>query len=171
MDILASFGNGLLVVLQPNNLMYCFIGVFLGTFIGVLPGIGSMAAIAMILPILSGDSRSVAESVIVTRSSWTQELLNQLTAKSIDPKSISDSTVRRMLFHQDAKIQSKVTKVFGDVTGATDSKMRETIAVYLKPLTAARSFWMKSLNYQFKHKFDCYVYLRPANLFVLALQK
>ncbi len=51
MDILASFGNGLLVVLQPHNLMYCFIGVFLGTFIGVLPGIGSMAAIAMILPI------------------------------------------------------------------------------------------------------------------------
>ncbi len=51
MDILTSFGNGLLVVLEPHNLMYCFIGVFLGTFIGVLPGIGSMAAIAMILPI------------------------------------------------------------------------------------------------------------------------
>ncbi len=51
MDILASFGQGLLVVLEPQNLMYCFIGVFLGTFIGVLPGIGSMAAIAMILPI------------------------------------------------------------------------------------------------------------------------
>jgi TctA family transporter len=31
--------------------MYCFIGVFVGTFIGVLPGIGSMAAIAMILPL------------------------------------------------------------------------------------------------------------------------
>ena len=51
MDILTSFGQGLLVVLEPQNLMYCFIGVFLGTFIGVLPGIGSMAAIAMILPI------------------------------------------------------------------------------------------------------------------------
>lgn len=51
MDILTSFGNGLLVVLEPHNLMYCFFGVFLGTFIGVLPGIGSMAAIAMILPI------------------------------------------------------------------------------------------------------------------------
>ena len=46
-----SFGQGLLVVLEPQNLMYCFIGVFLGTFIGVLPGIGSIAAIAMILPI------------------------------------------------------------------------------------------------------------------------
>ncbi|HMR60184.1 MAG TPA: tripartite tricarboxylate transporter permease [Amaricoccus sp.] len=51
MDILTSFGHGLLVVLEPANLMYCFIGVFLGTFIGVLPGIGSMAAIAMILPL------------------------------------------------------------------------------------------------------------------------
>ena len=51
MDILTSFGQGLLVVLEPQNLMYCFIGVFLGTFIGVLPGIGSMAAIAMILPV------------------------------------------------------------------------------------------------------------------------
>lgn len=51
MEILASFGQGLLLVLEPQNLMYCFIGVFLGTFIGVLPGIGSLAAIAMILPI------------------------------------------------------------------------------------------------------------------------
>lgn len=51
MDILASFYQGLLVVLEPHNLMYCFIGVFLGTFIGVLPGIGSMAAISMLLPL------------------------------------------------------------------------------------------------------------------------
>lgn len=51
MEILAGFGNGLLVALQPENLLYCFVGVFLGTFIGVLPGIGSMAAIAMILPL------------------------------------------------------------------------------------------------------------------------
>lgn len=51
MDILASFYSGLLVVLEPHNLMYCFIGVFVGTFIGVLPGIGSIAAISMILPL------------------------------------------------------------------------------------------------------------------------
>lgn len=51
MDIIASFGAGLLVALQPENVLYCFIGVFLGTFIGVLPGIGSMAAISMILPL------------------------------------------------------------------------------------------------------------------------
>ncbi|MEM8838508.1 MAG: tripartite tricarboxylate transporter permease [Pseudomonadota bacterium] len=51
MDIVLSFYQGLLVVLEPQNLIYCFIGVLLGTFIGVLPGIGSMAAISMILPL------------------------------------------------------------------------------------------------------------------------
>jgi len=51
MDIIANFYQGLLTVMQPENLIYCFLGVFLGTFIGVLPGIGSMAAISMILPL------------------------------------------------------------------------------------------------------------------------
>ena len=32
------------------NLWYCFVGVFIGTLIGVLPGIGSVATIAMLLP-------------------------------------------------------------------------------------------------------------------------
>ena len=34
-----------------SNLLYCFIGVTLGTLIGVLPGIGPVATIAMLLPI------------------------------------------------------------------------------------------------------------------------
>lgn len=51
MDILGSFAGGLATAFQPENLLYCFVGVFLGTFIGVLPGIGSLAAISMILPL------------------------------------------------------------------------------------------------------------------------
>ena len=39
------------VALSFKNLMYCFIGVFAGTMIGVLPGIGPLATIAMLLPI------------------------------------------------------------------------------------------------------------------------
>ncbi|MGZ8488841.1 MAG: tripartite tricarboxylate transporter permease [Candidatus Binatia bacterium] len=34
-----------------SNLFYCFIGVFLGTAIGVLPGLGPTATIAMLLPV------------------------------------------------------------------------------------------------------------------------
>ena len=37
--------------LTPINILYCFIGVLLGTLIGVLPGIGPTATIAMLLPI------------------------------------------------------------------------------------------------------------------------
>jgi putative tricarboxylic transport membrane protein len=39
------------VALSAKNLLYCFIGVFAGTMIGVLPGIGPLATIAMLLPI------------------------------------------------------------------------------------------------------------------------
>ena len=36
---------------QPLNLLYCFVGVVLGTLIGVLPGIGPVATIALLLPL------------------------------------------------------------------------------------------------------------------------
>src|SRR6185503_19202316 len=38
------------VALTFNNILYCFIGVMLGTLIGVLPGIGPIATISMLLP-------------------------------------------------------------------------------------------------------------------------
>ena len=41
---------GFTTALTPQHLMYCFFGVFTGTLIGVLPGIGPLAAIAMLLP-------------------------------------------------------------------------------------------------------------------------
>ncbi|MBI4204356.1 MAG: tripartite tricarboxylate transporter permease [Betaproteobacteria bacterium] len=51
MDILSSLALGFSVSLEPANLAYCFIGVLLGTVIGVLPGLGSAATIALLLPI------------------------------------------------------------------------------------------------------------------------
>ena len=51
MDILNGLLLGLDAALQPTTLLYCFIGVFLGTLIGVLPGIGALAAISLLLPI------------------------------------------------------------------------------------------------------------------------
>lgn len=51
MDILNSLALGFSVSLQPMNLLYCFIGVLLGTLVGVLPGLGSAATIALLLPI------------------------------------------------------------------------------------------------------------------------
>jgi putative tricarboxylic transport membrane protein len=42
---------GLQVATQPMNLLYCFIGVFTGTLIGVLPGIGPTGTMSLLLPI------------------------------------------------------------------------------------------------------------------------
>nr|WP_205520766.1 tripartite tricarboxylate transporter permease [Propylenella binzhouense] len=42
---------GFEVALTGTNLAYCFLGVLLGTAIGVLPGIGALAAVSMLLPV------------------------------------------------------------------------------------------------------------------------
>jgi TctA family transporter len=54
MDMLANLALGLDTALSLSNLLYCLIGVFLGTAIGVLPGLGPAATIAMLLPITFG---------------------------------------------------------------------------------------------------------------------
>lgn len=50
MGSLDNFLMGLMVALQPQNLFYCFIGCLAGTIVGVLPGIGPTAAVALLLP-------------------------------------------------------------------------------------------------------------------------
>lgn len=42
---------GFTEVLKPLNILYCFAGVFLGTIVGILPGLGPLATIAILLPI------------------------------------------------------------------------------------------------------------------------
>lgn len=54
MDILANLGLGFATAASPENLMYCFVGALLGTLIGVLPGIGPTATIALLLPVTFG---------------------------------------------------------------------------------------------------------------------
>jgi TctA family transporter len=51
MDLFANLAIGFETAFAAQNLFYCFIGVLLGTLIGVLPGLGPLATIAMLLPI------------------------------------------------------------------------------------------------------------------------
>lgn len=50
MELFANLGLGFETALSLQNLLYCLIGVFLGTAVGVLPGLGPVATIAMLLP-------------------------------------------------------------------------------------------------------------------------
>jgi putative tricarboxylic transport membrane protein len=51
MEVFAGLMQGFAVALQPMNLLWCFVGVVLGTVIGVMPGLGPPATIAMLLPL------------------------------------------------------------------------------------------------------------------------
>lgn len=51
MDLMANLLLGFQHAVTLQNLLYCFIGVSVGTLIGVLPGMGPVATVAMLLPI------------------------------------------------------------------------------------------------------------------------
>ena len=51
MDLIANLSLGFGAAFTIQNLMYAFVGCLLGTLIGVLPGIGPLATIAMLLPV------------------------------------------------------------------------------------------------------------------------
>lgn len=50
MEIMNQIVLGTQIVFQPTNLLFCFLGVLMGTLVGVLPGLGPTAAIALLLP-------------------------------------------------------------------------------------------------------------------------
>ena len=50
-DLLSNIVLGFGVAVTPVNLFYCLLGVTLGTMIGILPGIGPSATVALLLPI------------------------------------------------------------------------------------------------------------------------
>lgn len=51
MDLVANLLLGFEQAVTLQNLLYCFVGVSVGTLIGVLPGMGPVATVAMLLPI------------------------------------------------------------------------------------------------------------------------
>lgn len=53
MESLHLMINGFMGALTPINLLFCFIGSVLGTLVGVLPGIGPTAGIAILIPVVA----------------------------------------------------------------------------------------------------------------------
>jgi len=70
MDTLQFLANGFAEALQWHNILFVFIGVLIGTAVGVLPGIGPMSGVALLIPVTatltSGlDPSSAATSSII----------------------------------------------------------------------------------------------------------
>lgn len=60
MDIFDSLMRGFALVLTPYNLWMAVVGCFFGTLVGILPGLGPSATIAMLLPFTFGMSATPA---------------------------------------------------------------------------------------------------------------
>jgi putative tricarboxylic transport membrane protein len=51
MEALGNLLGGFAIILTPANLYLCFLGSVIGTLVGVLPGLGPLAALALLLPV------------------------------------------------------------------------------------------------------------------------
>ena len=60
MDLIANLSLGFSTALSLQNVLYAFVGCVLGTLIGVLPGLGPVATIAMLLPATYGLNPTTA---------------------------------------------------------------------------------------------------------------
>jgi putative tricarboxylic transport membrane protein len=60
LEVLDKLLYGFSVALAPTNFLYCLIGVFIGTIVGVLPGLGVMNAVAILIPMTFGMNPTTA---------------------------------------------------------------------------------------------------------------
>ncbi len=60
MDVLSNIATGFSIAGTGTNLLFCFVGVFFGTLVGVLPGIGPLATMSILLPVTFGMSPTTA---------------------------------------------------------------------------------------------------------------
>ena len=60
MDIFGNILTGFSIAGTWTNLFFCFVGVFFGTLVGVLPGIGPLATMSILLPVTFGMSPTTA---------------------------------------------------------------------------------------------------------------
>lgn len=60
MDTLDLLQQGFTVALQPVNLLFAFLGVLVGTVVGVLPGLGPISAVALLIPVTFGMNPTTA---------------------------------------------------------------------------------------------------------------
>jgi TctA family transporter len=132
MELLSNLELGFSVALSFQNLFYCFIGVLLGTLIGVLPGLGPLATIAMLLPITFGLP-PVSALIMLAGIYYGAQYGGSTTAILINLPGESSSVVTAIDGHQMAK---KGRAGAALATAALGSFFAGTVATFLLALFA-----------------------------------
>jgi TctA family transporter len=71
MGMLHSAGNALLIILDPIRMLYLFGGVCMGLALGILPGIGGIAGLALLLPFTYNIDTAAAFALLLGMGSTT----------------------------------------------------------------------------------------------------
>ena len=127
MELVSNLGIGFEQALSATNLIYCFIGVLLGTIIGVLPGLGPVATIAMLLPITFGLP-PVSALIMLAGIYYGAQYGGSTTAIMINLPGEPGSVVTAIDGHQLAKQGKAGLALF---TSAVGSFFAGTVATFL----------------------------------------
>ncbi len=127
MELLDNLSLGFSVALSLQNVFYCFVGVLLGTLIGVLPGLGPIATIAMLLPITFGLP-PVSSLIMLAGIYYGAQYGGSTTAILINLPGESSSVVTAIDGHQMAR-QGRAGAALA--TAALGSFFAGTVATFL----------------------------------------
>ncbi|TXR51198.1 tripartite tricarboxylate transporter permease [Phyllobacterium endophyticum] len=137
MDLLNNLVLGFATAASPYNLLFCFTGVILGTLIGVLPGIGATATIAMLLPI-TFQLEPVSSLIMLAGIYYGAQYGGSTTAILINMPGESSSAVTAIDGYQMARKgragAALAIAAIGSFFAGTVSTI--LVAVFAPPLTA-----------------------------------
>ncbi len=132
MDIAHGILIGFEAALTGPNLLYCFVGVFLGTAIGVLPGLGPTATIAVLLPMTFG-LEPVSALIMLAGIFYGAQYGGSTTSILVNLPGEASSVVTAIDGYQMAR-QGRAGKALA--TAAIGSFIAGTIATFLLALFA-----------------------------------
>ncbi|WP_309083293.1 tripartite tricarboxylate transporter permease [Chelativorans sp.] len=138
MDLLQNLALGFQTASTLWNLLFCFIGVLLGTLIGVLPGIGATATIAMLLPITFQIGDPVGALIMLAGIYYGAQYGGSTTAILINMPGESSSAVTALDGYQMARKgragAALATAAIGSFVAGTVAT--GLVALFAPPLTA-----------------------------------
>src|ERR671921_237949 len=132
MELFTNLGLGLETAFTLTNLAYCLIGVFVGTAVGVLPGLGPVATIAMLLP-LTFSLPPVSALIMLSGIYYGAQYGGSTTAILINLPGESSSVVTAIDGYQMAK-KGRAGPALA--TAALGSFFAGTVAPLLLPIAA-----------------------------------
>jgi len=138
MDLFANLALGFSTASTLANLGFCLIGVLLGTLIGVLPGIGATATIAMLLPITFGIGDPVSSLIMLAGIYYGAQYGGSTTAILINMPGESSSAVTALDGYQMARQGRAGTALAVAAIGSFFAGTVSTflVALFAPPLTA-----------------------------------